>query len=329
MVSIKDVADHAGVAISTVSKVLNHYPNVSVATQKKVNDAIEELGFVPNAVASALSSKQSGRIAILINQASQSQAIDEIDMRYLGGAIPKAKELGLDVVTLFFSMLKGKSVEEITAYLNSQSIKGLVIFGMSKDDIVLKHLVESGKFRCALIDVPLIGEHSSCIWVDQYKAQRNVAEKLLDENPAKSVLYIAGKDNGYVTEGRIKAIKDLCDERDLKLTIKRGNFSEKKAREITMEEGEAHDVIVCASDLCAIGAMRALIEMDIFRPVCGFDGINLMGYAGNEMLTVRQDFTQIAANAVCEVNRLLNGGEGREVIEPSKIMKICYHDILH
>ena len=58
MVSIKDVAKQAGVAISTVSKVVNGYPNVSEATKKKVNAAIEELNFVPNAVASALSSKR-------------------------------------------------------------------------------------------------------------------------------------------------------------------------------------------------------------------------------------------------------------------------------
>ena len=66
MVSIRDVADHAGVAISTVSKVLNHYPNVSEATKQKVNKAVEELKFVPNSVAAALSSKQAGRVALLI-----------------------------------------------------------------------------------------------------------------------------------------------------------------------------------------------------------------------------------------------------------------------
>ena len=48
MVSIKDVAKKAGVAISTVSKVLNGYPNVSEETKKKVNEAIAELNFVPN-----------------------------------------------------------------------------------------------------------------------------------------------------------------------------------------------------------------------------------------------------------------------------------------
>ena len=67
MVSIKDVAKQAGVAISTVSKVLNGYPGVSDATKKKVQEAAKELHFVPNSIAAALSSKQAGRIALLMN----------------------------------------------------------------------------------------------------------------------------------------------------------------------------------------------------------------------------------------------------------------------
>ncbi len=67
MVSIRDVARHAGVAISTVSKVLNNYPNVSEETKDKVTRSVEELNFVPNSVAAALSSKQAGRVALLIN----------------------------------------------------------------------------------------------------------------------------------------------------------------------------------------------------------------------------------------------------------------------
>ena len=65
MVSIKDVAEHAGVAISTVSKVLNHYPNVSERTRKQVEKAIEELHYVLNTIAAALSSKQFARVALM------------------------------------------------------------------------------------------------------------------------------------------------------------------------------------------------------------------------------------------------------------------------
>ena len=55
--TITDVAKKAGVAIGTVSKVLNNYANVSKETREKVLKAARELNYVPNTIASALSSK--------------------------------------------------------------------------------------------------------------------------------------------------------------------------------------------------------------------------------------------------------------------------------
>lgn len=328
MVSIKDVAKHAGVAISTVSKVLNNYPNVSEETKKKVNQAIEELNFVPNTIAAALSSKQSGRIALLVNMITQTQAIDEIDMQYLAGAIHKAQELNLDVIPLFFSMIKDKSVDEITTYLRSQNITGIVVYGMSKDDKVLQELIRLQRFKMVLVDVPMVNENTSTIWVNQKQAQMDVARKTIKENHAKKVLYISGKKNGYVTEERIKGMKQLAEEMDLDLLIRSGEFSELQARKITFSYAKNRDVIVCASDLMAIGAMKALTEMDIFRPVCGFDGITLMGYVGKQMNTVRQNFSYISAQAVEELRLLIKGQSGREVILPHEIVRMQYKDII-
>ena len=85
-------------------------------------------------------------------------------------------------------------------------------------------------------------------------------------------------------------MKKLAEELALELTIEYGDFSEKKARELTFSYADRMDVFVCASDQMAIGAMRALMELDVFHPVCGFDGIPPMSYAGKQMNTVRQDF---------------------------------------
>ena len=133
MVSIKDVAKQAGVAISTVSKVLNGYPGVSDATKKKVQEAAKELHFVPNSIAAALSSKQAGRIALLMNLNTRTKAIDEISMQYIAGAIQKAQEMRLDLITVFFSMLKGKTVGEIIRYFQAQSIEGIIVYGGLQD----------------------------------------------------------------------------------------------------------------------------------------------------------------------------------------------------
>lgn len=330
MVSIKDVARHAGVAISTVSKVLNDYPNISEETRRKVQASSAELGFVPNAVAAALSSKQAGRVALLINLNAGTQAVDEINIQYLSGAINRAVELKLDVITVFFSMLQDKSLEEIIRYFQSQSIAGIIVYGMSKEDKTLHRLIEAQVFKMVLVDAPIINESTSCVWIDQAGAQYAVARKTIEigSGPCEKVLYISGRKNGYVTGERLKGMERLAGELGLKVFTRCGNFSELQAREITFRYAKNKDIIVCASDLMAIGAMRALMEMDIFRPVCGFDGIMLMGYAGKQMNTVKQDFPAISSAAVNELYRLLEGERGREVLLDYRLERLQYKDIL-
>jgi LacI family transcriptional regulator len=321
MVSIKDVARQAGVAISTVSKVLNGYPNVSEMTKRKVNDAIRELNYIPNSIASALSSKQFGRIALVMDPKRQTQAIDQIFMQYLLGALDKAKELRLEVVTIFTDMIEGMDAEEVTRYFLSQSINGVVIFGMSREDRVLLELIEKQDFFCVVVDAPLVNERTTAIGVDHEQAQYDVAKKTVLDDGCSSVLYIAGRQDGFVTEERLKGIRRLAEELDLGVEVKQGDFSERTAREIAFKYGRDMDCIVCASDLMAIGAVDALTELDIFRPVCGFDGITLMGYVGKHMNTVKQDFYAIASRALEEMKLLQDGEAGRRVIMPHSIVK--------
>lgn len=328
MVSIKDVARHAGVAISTVSKVLNSYPNVSDETRGRVNKAVEELNFLPNSVAAALSSKKAGRAALLVNINAKTQAIDEISLQYIQGAINKAMELNLDVITLFFSMFQDKTVEELIRYLGSQSIGGIIIYGISREDRVLLELVEGEYFKCVVIDAPLSNASTSSVWIDHTKAQYDVAKRTVVDNNCRRVLYISGKENDYVTEERLAGMRKLAKEMNLDMTVKCGELSELQARNITMEYGESHDAVICASDLMAIGAMKALTEMDIFRPVCGFDGIILMGYVGKQMNTVRQNFAGISATAMEELQKLMNGKEGENVRTPFSLERIKYMDII-
>ena len=116
--------------------------------------------------------------------------------------------------------------------------------------------------------------------------------------------------------------------KEYQMLVRYGDFSERKARNITFQYAKNKDVIVCGSDLMAIGAMRALIEMDIFRPVCGFDGLILMGYAGKQMNTIRQNFAAVSAAAVEEMQFLLQGGKGRQITMPHKIERMKYLDII-
>ena len=313
MVSIKDVAKHAGVATSTVSKVLNGYPNISENTRKKVNQAVEELNYIPNCVAAALSSKQAGRVALMIDLNVQTQATDEIAMRYIFGAITKAMELNLDVTTIFGFMFQHKTTEELIRYLKSHSITGIIIYGVAENNLMLKDLIARETFKCVVVDDELTGKDTSSVSINQKKAQYEVAKKMLESFPGKRVLYICGDDNSYVTVERLKGIQCLAKEMDLEIIVKRADFSALKSCELVRQMGKEVDAIVCASDLMALGAKNALLEMGIERPLCGFDGISLMGYAGQEMYTIRQNFSEISARAMEELQRLMSGKEGRNV----------------
>lgn len=328
MISIKDVAEQAGVAISTVSKVINNYPYVSEDTKVKVRRAIHELNYVPNTIAAALSSKQNGRAALLLSLNTETQVIDEITMQYIYGALNSALEENIEIITIFQSMISHMTPEEITRYLKSQNITGLIINGVSKNDTYLHQLVASEEFKCVMLDAPLTNKSTSTVWINNSLAQYEVAKKTIIENTCKRVLYIAGKRDGYVTDERLDGMRKLAKDMDLSLLIRNGDFSELKAREIAFKYAKNKDVVVCASDLMAIGAMNALTEMDIFRPVCGFDGITLMGYVGKQMNTVRQDFYNIADNAVRELRRLMNGEEGRNVYLPHSMVKLYYKDVI-
>lgn len=328
MVSIKEVAKHAGVAISTVSKVLKGYPNISQETKEKVNAAIRELNYIPNSIASALSSKQYVRIALLLDPKRQTHAIDQVFMQYLLGGLDKAKELKVEAVTVFTSMIAGMNEEELARYFLSQSVSGLVVYGISKEDRTLQKLIGSGRFACVVVDAPIVNERTTAIGVDHEQAQYDVAKRTVTDDSCKSILYISGRKDGYVTEQRLRGIRRLAEEMGLALLVRQGDFSERKAREITMRYAENKECVVCASDLMAIGAMNALIDMDIFRPVCGFDGITLMGYVGKQMNTVFQDFYNISSRALEEVKLLLDGGVGRQVVMPHHIVKLYYKDII-
>ena len=315
-------------AVSTVSKVLNNYPNVSDETKKKVNAAISRLDYVPNTIASALSSKQFMRVALVLDPKRQTQAIDQVFMQYLLGALDRAKETGTEVNTFFFSMLEGKSADEIIRDFRSQGITGVVIFGISKSDRILQDVIRRKVFSCVVVDAPLINERTSEVSIDHSAAQYDVAKKTITDDTCKRVLYIAGKRDGYVTDDRISGMRKLEKDMGLKMIIRYGDFSELEARNIAFHYAKNKDCVVCASDLMAIGAMNALTEMDIFRPVCGFDGITLMGYVGKQMNTIRQDFYSIGRRALEEIVYLMQGGTGRYVEMPYSIVKMYYKDII-
>ncbi|MBR2801074.1 MAG: LacI family DNA-binding transcriptional regulator [Erysipelotrichaceae bacterium] len=317
--TIKDVAQAAGVSPGTVSKVLKNYPGISEATAGKVRQAVRDLGYIPNSMASALSSKEARGIGLYICINDRTQQIDEIDMNYLLGAFAKTEELGLNPVTIFDQTLMAFTAEELPAVFRSRGLSTIVIFGLNKNDEKMISFLQDERFRFVIVDAPYQDEHRSSVSIDHEQGQYEVAKEVLQQG--QKVLYLAGKKDGYVTDERLRGIRKAAGEADAQLEVVYAEFSEQKAYEIVREK-TGFDVYVCASDLMALGARRALWEKGLKRTVTGFDGIRLLAYAAPDVLTCKQDFQEIGKAAVSEAARLLKGEEGRKVILPHEITTV-------
>lgn len=329
MVSINDVAKRAGVAKSTVSKVFNNYDLVSDMTRRKVEEAAKELGYIPNSLAVSLSKKKFNKIGLIVDIRHNSQFLDEISMMYLMGAFEKSKEHNIEVTTFFSSQFDNMSHEEIRNILKAQRINSLIIYHLSIENQNLYKLIEDEEFYIVLVDSYIINDKTSCISVNHYKAQYEVAKKTLEETSKKDrVLYIAGGIGGYITNERISAIRQLQQEYGFDLMIKHGDFNETKSRKIVFEYGNEVDVIICASDLMAIGAGYALEELGLEKPISGFDGIKIVGYVKLDLYTVKQDFYLKSEMAFEELIGLINGNSGKHVVMDHEVDKIKYLDVI-
>lgn len=310
MIKIGDVAKKAGVSKGTVSKVLKDYKNISQQTKEKVLKAVKELNFIPNKNASVLSSKNSNRIGIYFNINDKNQSIDEINMKLLLGSFKAAKEFKYDLVTIFASAIDGLDKEELIFYLKSLGLAGLVIYGINKNDKKIAYLIKKNIFKIVVTDALIFNDNISCVLIDHENAQYEVAKKII-RNLDSKILYLAGKKNGYVTDLRNKGMQKLIEEFDLRCDFVNADFSEQKAYDVALKQAKKYDYLVCASDLMAIGALKALKKLKIKKPISGFDGIKLLSYLEANIITVSQDFHLQGFLAIKEISRLLSGEKGR------------------
>lgn len=320
MANMNDVAKYAGVSKSTVSKVLNNYPNLSEKTISRVMDAINELEYVPNQTASSLSKKDFKKVGIIFKVNDTEQTIDEVNMQYMLGIDEACSEINVEYSVIFARSLESKTPTEIINYLRSKSITNLVVLGLSKDDQNIYEVITSEVFPAVVTEVELVTDRISCVGSDNYKAQYEIAKKYITESKAKNILYICGKENGYVSEERIRAIKDLEQELGLNLKIENGQFSEKQAYKIIRECNFNYDIVICASDLMAIGANRALHELGQIVPITGFDGISLLGYVGRNIRSVKQDFHKFAVESVRQSIEMQQGSSGKKITVDYKLI---------
>ncbi len=261
MVTLKEVAERAGVSIATVSYCINGTKSVSAATRGKVMKAIEELNYVPNAAARSLKSESAMEIGVVFPNID-----DYYRSEILKGIVDQSEGMNYSV-TVAFSYNSPKMERKIINDFVGKNVKGLIIDTCQSEntEYFRKNLLERHISNVFIEHCPE-GLNVNFLAFDNYKSYYYLTEKLLKRGYRRiaimtvpwslSPAYSAEK--GYRDAYRDRGLD--CDERMIIYTdtSKEGAFREAMQRLIK----EPPQALITASEAILKGALEA------FR-VCG------------------------------------------------------------
>lgn len=310
-VTIKDVAKEARVSIATVSRVFNGYTDISEATKNRIMKIAKEMDYLPNTAARSLASKTQVTIALILNDFEMNRK-STMAMEVLSGVYDYTEEHQIEFVFFATSRIK-QGKKSFREFCNEKAITGAVVQGLKVNDPYYKEILES-QLPVALIDMWADKESICSISIDNVKASTEAVAYLIDQGH-QHIGMINGRREAAVSIDRETGYVNALKKHQIPLTenyVQYANFNEKIAVEIARDlliNQPQLTALFCASDLMAIGAMKAVGELGLSIPedisIIGFDDIILNEYLVPKLSSISQNMEKIGYEAAKNVYKLI------------------------
>jgi len=301
MTTIKDVALHAGVSITTVSHVLNDTRHVSEQGRERVQAAVHALGYVPSAVARSLKSNTTSTLGMLIPNSSNpyfAEIVRIVEDRCFAAGY-----------TLILCNTDDEPHRQSVyiKVLAERRIDGLIVVSTGNDDSLVKQL-HGLKLPIVLVDREIADP--TCDLVETAHMQGGLlAVRHLLSLGHRRIACIGGPAGVLPSEQRIEgwrmALAETGASLDANTLLWRGGFTSQggyEAMHAILRTDQPPSAVFACNDLMAIGALRAAHETSVRVPdelsIVGFDDIELSGYTSPPLTTVAQPKSHIGALAV-------------------------------
>ncbi|MGM9986401.1 MAG: LacI family DNA-binding transcriptional regulator [Bacillaceae bacterium] len=294
-VSIKDVAQAAGVSIATVSNVVNSTGRVSKKTIEHVQQKINELGFVPSAAARNLKNKKTGLIGVFVPFDHHEGIVhDNPFYWHLVSAIEKASK-GND----FYFILRGISEEDETFhFVKELDLDGLIIIGTNEHAKIVRK-IQMLQVPTVYVDSYLEDKQAYQVLLDDCNGTYIATKKLLSLGHRKIALMSGGfVENRGISYERWFGYKQALDEVGLydESLFFRTVVSMECGAEVGKRLLEKHSdvtAVITGSDIGAVGLMKYVQEQGVKIPedlsVIGFDNSFLTQISTPSLTSVHQD----------------------------------------
>nr|WP_307505102.1 LacI family DNA-binding transcriptional regulator [Paeniclostridium ghonii] len=281
-VTIKDVAKEAGVATSTVSRVLSNNPKISQETKDKVNEAIKNLNYKPNAIARSLANNKTKILGVVLPSEADDLLTNPFFINAMKGMSIYAQNKNY-YITYVFTKDGNKEFESIKEITNTNLIEGIILLRVNENDESIK-LLKDIEFPFVAIGRP--EKTDDILWVDNdnFQAMYNVVNKLIQKGHRK-IGFIGAIKTLNMSKDRLKGYKMALEVNgisyDEQLVVHKSLFKENQGYDAAKELLNKNKVtaIVTTDDLLAFGAGQLLNEERLdYISLVGFNNIQLSKY---------------------------------------------------
>ncbi|BDR54229.1 LacI family transcriptional regulator [Bombiscardovia apis] len=328
--SMFEVARLAGVSHQTVSRVINHSPDVSDATRAKVQAAIEELDYRPSNSARALASSRSRTIGLVaggVNYFGPVSSITSIE------SIARDHGLFMSVMMVDESNCAQADFEQLCENFLQQNVDAFIFLtptdamfeAACKAQVSQPRVIVTSTHGALRADEVLGRSPDSSrlafTGIDQWGAVQEVA-RLLALRGHRTALYMAGPSGWRDATTRLDSWRQAAKKYRIRTAVVRSQTWQARESYALMNHlidergmtGRAlPSAVVTANDNQAVGAARALHEHGLRIPqdisIVGFDDIPTVDNMYPPLTTVRPRFADLGAATMRQVLALMNQGE--------------------
>jgi len=301
-VSISDVAKRANVSISTVSRVINRRELVNKQTCARVESAIQELGYQPNAFARGLMLRKSEIVGLVLPDLH-----GEFYSEIIRGANRQARQLGYNLVVS--STRDGDDSQSLLHAIRQRTLLDGVAVMVSELTDRIQSVLADFQLPFVVLDDEINGgaPHDSVL-IDQRHGATAMMRHLIGPCGAKRIVFVGGLETNFDTIARFEAYRQVLAEAGLPFSPRDVYYLDyeyetayRLATEHLREWAAPDCCIFAANDEMAAGIVAAAAEgLCVPRDlgVVGFDDTRVARMTRPPLTTVRVPMSEMGAKAV-------------------------------
>lgn len=329
MANINDVAAKANVSKSTVSNVFNNKKKVSEEVRLRVLDVADELGYFPNKLASALTTKKTGLVGVFIDNSEQFR---EMDFRLIESITLELLKVKKHPVIYMKHQEGQRGTDEMIKKLGTEPIDEAIIIAPTVDDIRISKLVDLSVKPVIIGKVYSDMGKFNCVDVDNIRMTQEVTELLIKHGHAK-IGFINSEANLTISFDRLKGYTEGLKTKNIQFDPSLVYYDDNSGDHgllISERMLQNNDLtaIICASDFIAESVYKVAKGLKLSIP----DELSVIALGGKDVkLTpklsrVQVDYTHLGQEAVKLVNTDVDGVlriiDGYKIVTKNSISEV-------